>query len=91
MLPMAPASSGRFPIMPVVKLTGNPHNFNDIEKKYVDIYVGSIIEGKEKIEEATDRAFKEFLKKLSGEELTVFETFTDYIEPMNLYFIGPIV
>ena len=91
MLPMAPANSARFPIMPVIKLTGNPYNFNDIEKKYIDIYVGSIIEGKEKIEEAASRAFKEFLKKVSGEEFTVSETFTEYIEPMNLYFTGPIV
>jgi len=91
MLPMVPANSAWFPIMPVIKLTGNPYNFNDREKKYVDIYVGSIIEGKEKIEEAATRAFKVFLKKISGEELTISEIFTNYIEPMTIYFTGPIV
>jgi altronate dehydratase large subunit len=89
-LPIVPAHSGRFPIMPIVKLTGNPQGYKNI-KNFIDIYVGSIIEGKETINKVADRAYIEFIKIVSGEIHTVSETYTDYIEPMNLYFTGPLV
>lgn len=92
MLPMFPANASSFPVMPIIKLTGNPPNHDyDIEDKYVDIDVSSVIQGKEKIEEAAIRAFSVLLKKISGEELTISEIFTAYTEPMPLYSTGPIV
>ncbi len=74
----------------VVKLTGNPKGYRDI-KDTIDIYVGSVIEGKEDFKQAADNAYKELVKIASGEKLAVTETFTDYTEPMNFYVTGPLV
>jgi len=90
MLPMTPAQSARFPIMPVMKLVGNPPGFA-AKKDIVDTYVGSIIEGTESAEQAAERAFADLLDFLSGRRQTVCERYTDYSEPLNLYVTGPLV
>lgn len=92
MLPMFPASSSSFQILPIIKLTGNPKNLNNnVNKDYIDVSVSSIISGKENIEEASERVFKFFLQIISGEKFTISEIFTNYLEPMPLYSVGPIV
>jgi altronate dehydratase large subunit len=90
LLPMVPAQSARFPIMPVVKLVGNPHGFA-AKKEFVDTYVGSIIEGTESAEEAAERAFTDLMDFVCGRRKTVCERFTGYGEPLNMYFTGPLV
>lgn len=89
-LPLNPACSGKFPLMPIIKMTGNPKGYLDIESS-MDIYVGSIIEGKENYQEAKERALKRLISIISGETDSVCEKFTKYYEPMNLYFEGPLI
>ena len=90
MLPMTPALSSQFPIMPVIKLTGNPKGYEKI-RKHIDIYVGTAVSGQESISEASARAYTELLKFISEERLGVTENYTDYSEPLNIYFKGPLV
>ena len=89
-LPLNPACSGKFPLMPIIKMTGNPKGFLDIEST-MDIYVGTIIEGKENYQEVKERAFKRLISIISGEADSVCENFTKYYEPMNFYFEGPLI
>jgi len=89
-LPLNPACSGKFPLMPIIKMTGNPKGYLDIESS-MDIYVGTIIEGKEDYQEVKERAFKRLISIISGEVDSVCENFTKYYEPMNFYFEGPLI
>ncbi len=89
-LPLNPACSGKFPLMPIIKMTGNPKGYLDIESS-MDIYVGTIIEGKENYQEAKERALKRLISIISGEVDSVCENFTKYYEPMNFYFEGPLI
>ena len=89
-LPLNPACSGKFPLMPIIKMTGNPKGYLDIESS-MDIYVGTIIEGKEDYQEVKERAFKRLISIISGEADSVCENFTKYYEPMNFYFEGPLI
>lgn len=89
-LPLNPACSGKFPLMPIIKMTGNPKGYLDIEST-MDIYVGTIIEGKENYQEVKERAFKRLISIISGETDSVCENFTKYYEPMNFYFEGPLI
>jgi altronate dehydratase large subunit len=89
-LPLNPACSGKFPLMPIIKMTGNPKGYLDIESS-MDIYVGTIIEGKENYQEVKERAFKRLISIISGEVDSVCENFTKYYEPMNFYFEGPLI
>ena len=88
-LPLNPAYSGKFPLMPIIKMTGNPKGYLDI-KSSMDVYVGTIIEGKESYQEAKERALKKLISIISGEADSVCENFTKYYEPMNFYFEGPL-
>jgi len=89
-LPLNPACSGKFPLMPIIKMTGNPKGYLDIESS-MDIYVGTIIKGKENYQEAKKRALKKIISIISGEADSVCENFTKYYEPMNFYFEGPLI
>jgi altronate dehydratase large subunit len=55
------------PITPVIKITGNPHTFNKMNDN-MDINAGTIIEGKESIEEVGNRLFNEILEVASGKQ-----------------------
>lgn len=55
------------PIAPVIKITGNPHTFEKM-KDNMDINAGTIIEGKETIEEVGQRIFDEILEVASGKQ-----------------------
>lgn len=55
------------PIVPVVKVTGNPRTYENI-KDNIDIDVSTIIGGKESIKQAGDRLFKYVLEVISGKK-----------------------
>jgi len=55
------------PIAPVIKITGNPHTYKKM-KDNMDINAGTIIEGKETIEEVGIRIFNEISKVASGKK-----------------------
>lgn len=55
------------PIAPVIKITGNPYTYEKM-KDNMDINAGTIIEGKETIEEVGIRIFDELLKVASGKK-----------------------
>lgn len=89
-MPAAPGAAGQFPIMPIIKLTGNPLGFEEI-KDYIDIYVGSVLEGKETVGEAADRVYEEIIEIASGERKTVVESLVNYREGINFNIIGPLL
>jgi len=53
------------PIAPVIKITGNPHTYEKMIDN-MDINAGTIIEGKESIEEVGTRIFNEIVRVASG-------------------------
>ena len=55
------------PIAPVIKITGNPHTYKKMEDN-MDINAGTIIEGKETVEQVSNRIFDELLKVASGKK-----------------------
>jgi len=87
LLPMLPAAPSRFPVMPVIKMSGNPDGYEK-RKDIIDIYVGSVVEAEETIQEAGDRLLREFVQVASGEKQTHFERGT-YEEPLLIQIDGP--
>ncbi len=77
-----------FPIMPVIKICGNPltyeHLINDM-----DINAGKIIKGEKSIEEVGEAAFNKMIKVLSG-ETTKNETIK-YYSSIDIYTLGPVL
>jgi len=55
------------PVAPVIKITGNPRTYK-IMKDNIDINAGTIIEGKETIEEVSKRIYEKVLRVASGEK-----------------------
>jgi altronate dehydratase large subunit len=60
------------PIAPVIKVTGNPETYKKL-RSIIDVYVGTIVEGVETLEEAGERLFKEVIDVASG-KLTASES-----------------
>jgi len=60
------------PIAPVIKVTGNPETYKRL-RSIIDVYVGTVIEGVETLEEAGERLFKEVIEVASG-KLTASES-----------------
>jgi altronate dehydratase large subunit len=87
MLPMLPAAPARFPLMPVIKMSGNPDG-HEKRKDLIDIYVGSVIEAGETIEQAGERLLREVVAVASGERQTIYERGT-YEEPLFIQINGP--
>lgn len=87
--PVGPAHSGQFPLMPIIRMSGNPHQEKHIINN-MDIDVSSIIaEGRDYSE-----IFPEtmgIIKNILSGETTKAEKWTSYIEPMNFYFEGPLI
>lgn len=54
-------------IVPVIKITGNPRTYRNM-KENIDINAGTVIDGKETIEEVGKRIFKEIIKVASGKQ-----------------------
>lgn len=55
------------PIAPVIKITGNPRIYKKMEDN-MDIDAGTIIEGKESVEQVGNRIFDELLEVASGKK-----------------------
>lgn len=77
-----------FPIMPVVKVCGNPityrHMMNDM-----DINAGLIIEGKKSIEQVGEEVFKKLTKVLNG-AMSKNESL-HYYGSIDIYTMGPVI
>jgi len=55
------------PVAPVIKITGNPRTYKTM-KDNIDVNAGTIITGKETIEEVSKRVYEKVLKVASGEK-----------------------
>jgi len=55
------------PVAPVIKITGNPRTYKTM-KDNIDVNAGTIITGKETIEEVGKRVYEKVLKVASGEK-----------------------
>jgi len=80
------ASGGGLPILPVIKILGNPTDSR--EEEYFDIYVGTLIEGQESVSEAGERLLRQIIAVASGKP-TKLETSPRYREIIEVYFTGP--
>jgi altronate dehydratase large subunit len=87
LLPMLPAAPARFPIMPVIKMSGNPDGY-DKRNDIIDVYVGGVVEAEETIEQAGERLLRELIVVASGEKYTHFEQ-GRYEEPLLIQIDGP--
>jgi altronate dehydratase large subunit len=87
LLPMLPASPSRFPIMPVIKMSGNIESWKD-RTHQLDVYLGDVTEGKETVQQSGERLLKEIVEVASGNKQTLFEKGT-YEEPMHIQIDGP--
>ena len=87
LLPMLPAAPARFPLMPVIKMSGNPDGYEK-RKDLIDIYVGSVIEAGETIDQAGERLLQEMVNVASGRKQTIYEKGT-YEEPLLIQIDGP--
>jgi len=87
LLPMLPAAPARFPLMPVIKMSGNPDG-HEKRKDLIDIYVGNVIEAGETIDQAGDRLLKEVVSVASGQKQTIYER-GSYEEPLLIQIDGP--
>ena len=77
-----------FPIMPVLKICGNPVTYENM-KNDMDINAGVIIEGKRSIEEVGEEAFSHFVRTLSGEETKC--ELLKYYNSIDIYTLGPVI
>ena len=87
LLPMLPAAPARFPLMPVIKMSGNPDGYEK-RKDFIDIYVGSVIEAGETIDQAGERLLQEIVSVASGQKQTIYEKGA-YEEPLLIQIDGP--
>jgi altronate dehydratase large subunit len=87
LLPVLPAAPARFQVLPVIKMSGNPSGIERFRGN-LDIYVGTIAEGKETIPQAGERLVEEILRVASGEGRPVAEKGT-YVEPLLFPIDGP--
>ena len=78
---------GQVPIIPVVKITGDPSVKSELE--YFDVYAGTTIEGTEYEPDVGRRLLNEVLATASG-KLTKQE-YSRYREVLDMYAIGPSV
>lgn len=77
-----------FPIMPVIKVCGNPVTYERMEDD-MDINAGKIITGEKSIEEVGEEVFAKMVSVLSG-ETTKNETIK-YYNSYDIYTLGPII
>jgi len=73
------------PVLPVIKVLGNPEDIE--EREYFDIYAGDIISGEVSVKEVGKSIFDEFVKVASG-KMTITESRTGYRELLQLYANG---
>ena len=87
LLPMLPASPSRFPIMPVIKMSGNIDSWRD-RTHQLDVYLGDVTEGKETVQQSGEKLLKEIVEVASGNKQTLVEKGT-YEEPLHIQIDGP--
>jgi len=87
LLPMLPAAPARFPVLPVIKMSGNPAGSEKF-RGHLDIYVGTVAEGKETIPQAGERLLEKILRVASEDGQTITEKGT-YVEPLLFPIDGP--
>ena len=76
---------GRVPIVPVVKITGDPGVKDELE--YFDVYAGTVIEGTEEVEDVGRRLLTEILDVASGKPTK--QEHSRYYEVLDMYLTGP--
>lgn len=77
-----------FPILPVIKICGNPHTYERMVND-MDINAGRVILGEASIEAVGEELFQKLLKTLSGEQCkgeTIY-----YSQSMDIYCMGPVI
>ena len=79
--------AGRVPIVPVLKITGDPHVKDDLE--FVDVYAGGIIEGTEDAEHVGKRLLAELLAVASGK--VTKQEHSPFREILDMYATGPLL
>lgn len=77
-----------FPIMPVLKICGNPNTYRRMQDD-MDLNAGVIIEGQKSIEEVGEEALKRLIETLSG-AMTKNETL-HYFSAIDIYCMGPVI
>lgn len=75
----------RLPIVPTVKITGDPTLKPEID--FFDFYAGSVIEGRESKESASARFLETFIDIVSGKPTT--QEYSSYREILDMYAAGP--
>jgi len=86
---MFPSQPGalRPPIVPVVKITGDPTLKPEMD--FFDFYAGRVIEGVQSKEEASEEFLKTFLDIVSGKPTT--QEYSTYREILDMYATGPMM
>ena len=77
-----------FPSMPVIKICGNPHTYQRMEKD-MDLNAGLIITGEKTIEEVGEEAIQKLLRVLNG-EYTKNEAI-GYFSSLDIHTLGPVI
>ena len=77
-----------YPIMPVVKVCGNPVTYQHMEQD-MDINAGLILEGKKTIEQVGEEVFAKILETLNG-EMSKNESL-HYYSAIEIHTLGPVV
>jgi len=77
-----------FPLVPVVKICGNPLTYEHMERD-MDINAGRIITGEKTLEEIGNEAFDKVLR-VAGGETTKGEAIR-YTRSMDIYCLGPVI
>ena len=86
---MAPGQpgAGRVPIVPVLKVTGDPNVKHDLE--FIDVYAGGIIEGTEEVQDVGRRFLTELLAVASGK--VTKQEYSPYREILDMWATGPLL
>ncbi len=77
-----------FPIVPVVKISGNPETCNRLHE-HIDVDVGAVFSGAEAMDSAAERVWNEIVQIASG-KLTKAELL-GYDQTMDIYVRGPVI
>jgi len=77
-----------FPIMPVLKICGNPITYKRMSDD-MDFNAGRVIDGEISVESCGEEAFAHLLRVMSGEE-TKNETLR-YYSAIDIYCLGPVI
>ena len=86
-----PGWAGGLPILPEIVVVTSPSRPRDSqEKECFDIYADTIIEGKETVDQISDRLFQEIIAVASG-KLSKQEMRSGYRELLVMYTTGPIL